>query len=73
MVDKRFDILDNGEMTCNNQPMPPDDAVGLLNEADEIIATLYAAINFCIVNEVDLRDYNNNDELFCELEKLGVI
>lgn len=69
---KRFE-LENRIMKCNGLEIKKDEAIMLLNESDEIIFSLKKAFGYIIENNFDLTDYNNDDELFVYLEKIGVI
>lgn len=69
---KRFE-LENGIMKCNGLEIKKDEVIMLLNESDEIIFSLKKAFGYIIENNFDLTDYNNDDELFVYLEKIGVI
>ena len=69
---KRFE-LENGIMKCNGLEIRKDEAIMLLNESYEIILFLKQAFRYIIENNFDLTDYNNDDELFVYLEKIGVI
>lgn len=69
---KRFE-LENGIMKCNGLEIKKDEAIMLLNETDDIIFSLKKAFEYIIENNFDLTDYNNDDELFVYLEKIGVI
>ena len=69
---KRFE-LENSIMKCNGLEIKKDEAIMLLNESDDIIFSLKKAFGYIIENNFDLTDYNNDDELFVYLEKIGVI
>jgi len=71
-MEKRFSIKEK-MINCNNHPITNKEAVYLLNEADSIIFNLKKAFNYCIMHNVDLLEFENDDELFLYLEEIGVI